>query len=167
MTVNNNFVEDHNLVWGFGPVDMTGGLNSGDWVSMKGCDRVTAVLIKAAGTANDDPIFTLKQATDVSGTGSKDLPFTRIDFKAGTLNTVGVWTTITQAAAATYVNAVHAEVAAIYVVDVSSEMLDVNGGFDCVQVQIPDVGAAAQLGCTFYILRGLRYRGSAQNPIVD
>ena len=167
MTVNNSFVEDHNLCWGFGPVDMTTAANNGDWISLKGYERCTAVLFKAAGTANDDPVFTLKQATDVAGAGSKDLLFTRLDFKAGVLNAVGTWTTVTQAPATSYTNTVHAEVAAIYVVDIYGDMLDVNGGFDCVQVSVPDVGAAAQLGAAFYILRGARYRGVAFSAIVD
>jgi hypothetical protein len=104
----------------------------------------------------------------VAGTGAKALDFTRIDYKAGTLTAVGGWTTVNQAAANTFQDATHAEVAAIYVVEVNSEKLDVNNGFDCVQAQVPDVGAAAQIGAVLYILGPARY-GAASMPsaIVD
>lgn len=157
MSANCIFAEEANIVAAFGPVDMTSAANNGDWVSLKYFDRITVVLFKAAGTAGDDPILTIRQAQDVSGTGAKALNFTRIDIKAGTLTSIGSYTTVTQAAANTYTDATHAEIAAIYQVDFQAADLDVNNGFDCVQVQVPDVGAAAQLGAAFYILRGARY----------
>ena len=165
---NNLFVEEANIVAAFLPSDMTTSANTGDWVSLKGYDRVTCILFKAAGTAGDDPIFTLKQAKDVSGTDPKALDFTRLDMKAGTLTAVGPFTKVTQAAAGTYQNAVHAEVQAIYAVEVTADQLDVNNGYDCVQLSVPDVGAASQLGCGLYILRAGRFGVAGQaSAIVD
>lgn len=158
MGLNNLLVEEAQIVMAIVPVDSQTGANNGDWVSLKGYDRCTVLVIKAAGTAGDDPVITLKQATAVAGTSSKDLTFTRIDAKVGTQTTTGPFTTVTQAAAATYTDAVSAEAQAIFAIEFKSEDLDVNNGFDCVQLSIPDTGSAgAQLITAIYILRGARY----------
>lgn len=157
MTPNALLVEQMQIVPAFGPVDLQSAANNGDWVSMKNHERCTIVFFKAAGTAGDDPILTVRQATDVSGTGAKALNFTRIDQKTGTLASVGQFTTVTQAAANTYTDATHAEVAALYVIDIKAEDLDVDGGFDCVQFQVPDVGTNAQLGAALYLLWPARH----------
>ena len=158
------------IVSAFVPVDMQAAANNGDWVSLKNYGRVAVVLFKAAGTAGDDPIFTLRQATAVDGSGAKALNFTRIDSKVGTLTAVGTFTKNTQTAANIYTDTVSAEAQAIMVVDIGPEHLDVANGFDCVQLQIPDVGGNAQLGCGFYILYDPRYAGQASalpSAIVD
>ena len=77
------FPEISQLVNGFVPVDMSAGANNGDWVSLKSYGKVGILFTKAAGTAGDDPTLTLKQATLVDGTGSKDLLFTDIWKKQG------------------------------------------------------------------------------------
>lgn len=158
MPLNNLLVEECQIVMAIVPVDSQAAANNGDWVSLKGYDRVTALLIKAAGVAGDDPVITLRQAQDVSGTGAKALNFTRIDAKVGVQTGIGQFTKVTQAAANTYTDAVSAEAQAIFAVEVKAEDLDVNNGFDCVQLQIPDTGAAgAQLIAAIYVLRGARY----------
>lgn len=151
------------------PVDLAGAANNGDWVSLKEYQRLSIVVFKAAGTAGEDPIITLQQAQDVSGTGVKALDFTRIDEKVGAQTGIGQFTTVTQAAANTYVNTVSAEAQSVFVIDVLPETLDTNNGFDCVRVVIPDVGAAAQLGCALYLLDGARQapNGVLPSAIVD
>ena len=107
---------------------------------------------QAAGTAGDDPTITLVQAQDVAATGEKPLNFTRIDTKQGAdLTAVGTFTTVIQAAANTYTDATSAEVQAIWVIDIKSEDLDVDNGFDCIKASVSDVGTNAQLGCLLYI----------------
>jgi hypothetical protein len=151
------------------PVDSQTGANNGDWVSMKDFHRCTVLVIKAAGVAGDDPVITLKQATDVSGAGAKALTFTRVDSKVGTQTSIGAWTANTQAAANTYTDLVSAESQGIFAIDIKSEDLDVNNSFDCVQLSVPDTGAAgAQLLTAVYILRGARYNGAGlPSAIVD
>lgn len=169
MGLNNLLVEEAQIVMAIVPVDSQTGANNGDWVSLKGYDRCTAIVIKAAGVAGDDPVLTLRQATDVSGAGAKALTFTRIDAKVGAQTGVGQFTKVTQAAANTYTDAVSAEAQGIFAIEIKSEDLDVNNGFDCVQLQIPDTGAGgAQLVSAIYVLRGARY-GSLPLPsaIVD
>lgn len=169
MPLNNLLVEEAQIVMAIVPVDSQSGANNGDWVSMKGYDRCSIVLIKAAGTAGDDPVFTVRQATAVDGTGAKALNFTRIDAKVGAQTGIGTFTTVTQAAANTYTDTVSAEAQAIMVVEFKAEDLDVNNGFDCIQLQIPDTGSAgAQLLTAIYVLRGARYGTTPlQSAIID
>ena len=166
--MNKHFLEKNQVVAAIIPVDLQSAANNGDWVSLKGYGRVAAILYMAAGTAGDDPVFTLRQATDVSGTGAKALNFTRIDSKVGTQTGIGQFTTTTQAAANTYTDAVSAEAQAIMVVDIKAEDLDIDNGFDCVQLQIPDVGSNAQLGCALYVLHEPRNaKAVLDSAIVD
>lgn len=162
-------IERVQIVAGFGPVDMQTAANNGDWVSMKLFHRLLILLHKAVGTAGDDPIITLKQATDVAGTGAKALNFTEIFVKLGTLANIAQFTRVTQAAANTYVDAVSAEAAAIFAIEVQSSDLDVANGFDCVQLSVPDVGGNAQLGSALYLLYEPRYAsgGVAPGAIAD
>lgn len=155
------FIENHQLVAGIIPVDLATAANNGDWVSLKLYGHVTCVLYTAAGTAGDDPIFKMQQATAVAGTSAKDLLFDTIYTKAvvGTAQTsIGQFTKVTQAAATSYTDATHAEIQKIYVVEFDAEDLDTENGFDCIQMSVADVGAGgAQIGCGFYILSDPRY----------
>lgn len=138
------------------------------------------VIFKAVGTAGDDPTISVKQATDVSGTGSKALGFTEVRKKQAAPNLLAVdqFTKSTSASPATndtfnttngtYTNSDLAEQAAIIVIDVKAEDLDVNGGFDCIQVSIADIGTNAQLGCVLYFGHEPRYpKDALDSMIVD
>lgn len=145
---------------------------TGDWVSLKNAQGVCIVFFKAAGTAGDDPTLTFQQATDVAGTSAKNLSVvTTVHKKQGTLTSVGAWTTVTQASAATYAgDGTSAEEQAVYVVEIEADQLDVDNGFDCVNVSCSDVGTNAQLGCALYLLYGLRHQAAPANllsAIVD
>jgi hypothetical protein len=119
--------------------------------------------------AGDDPVLTMKQATDVAGTGAKALNFTRVDAKVGVQTGIGAFTTNTQAAGNTYTDLVSAEAQGLFAIEFKAEDLDVNNGFDCVQVSVPDTGAAgAQLLTALYILRGGKFDGAVQpSAIID
>lgn len=156
MNPNVDFCEQAQIVVGFGPVDMSAAANNGDWVSLKNYHKVTVVLIKAAGTAGDDPTLTLREATAVDGTGAQDLAvIDRVYVKQGTMASVGQFTVTTQTAAATYTDATSAEVAAVWAFDVMAS--DLTEGFDCIQANVADIGTNAQLGSLFYILWPARY----------
>jgi len=159
------------IVPGIVPLDLQTA-RTGDWVSLKNAQGVCIVFFKGAGTAGDDPTLTFQQATDVAGTSAKNLTVvTDIHKKQGTLTAVGTWTTTTQAAAATYAgDGTSAEEQAVYVVEIEADQLDVDNGFDCINVACSDVGTNAQLGCALYILYGLRYGGAPAtlpNAIAD
>jgi hypothetical protein len=155
------FLEGADIVSAIVPVDLSTANNDGDWVNLKNYGRVLAVLFGAAGTAGQDPVFTLRQAQDNAGTGAKALNFTTIWSKVGTLTAVAGFTKVTQAAANTYTDLVSAEAQKIIAVEIRAEELDSEGGFTHVQLQIPDVGAAAQLGAAFYIMLDPRHQGDA------
>lgn len=152
------FFEQGTLVPAFDPVDMHTGANNGIWVSMKNYNRMVAVLFKGAGTAGQDPIFTLKQAQDASGTGAKALNFTRIREKIGATSdlTTSDFTLVTQASGNT-AQPTSAADSAIIAVDIKASDLDVQGGFSWVQLSVPSVGANAQLGTGFYIMFQARF----------
>jgi hypothetical protein len=170
MGLNNLLIEECQIVAAIIPVDSQTGANTGDYVSMKGYDRCTVLVYKAAGVAGDDPVITMTQAQDVAGTGVKALNFTRVDSKVGAQTGVGVFTTNTQAAGNTYTDLVSAEAQGLFAIEFKAEDLDVNNGFDCLKVAVPDTGAGgAQLLTALYVLRGARYSGAGVLPsaIID
>ena len=136
----------------FVPVDMQAAANNGDWISLENYKSVLCVLFGAAGTAGDDPVFTLTQATANDGSGEKALTFEVIHEKVGTLASVASWTRATQSAATSYTNAASAEGQKIIMVRIDADELDVAGGFTHVQLTIPDTGSNAALGCGFYLM---------------
>lgn len=163
------FLETCEIVPAIIPVDLSTAANNGDWVNLRDYEGALVVLFKGAGTAGQDPVFTLNQATDASGTGSKALTYTKVRLKVGTLTAVGTWTTDTQTAANTYngqaggtPDRALAENQAMVVVDVKATTLDVTNNFTWIQLAVPDVGAAAQIGCGFYILYGARWKQQTQ-----
>lgn len=154
-----NFLDEIDIVEGFKPVDLQTAANNGDYVSLKNHTGALVVFIAAVGTAGDDPVISLQQASAVAGTGVKDLNFTEIFKKqaATDLSATSVWTKVTQAAAASYTDATAAEIDKIWVIPVKADSLDVAGGFDCFRANVADVGGNAQLGTLFYILYGPRF----------
>lgn len=146
------------------PIDLAGQANDGDWVSLEGYERCVVVFVADAGAAGEDPVFTLRQASDNAGTGAKALNFTTIYEKVGTLTGVTAFTRVAQAAANTYTNAASGEAQNIIAVEVKADELDVDNGFTHLQLQIPDTGATAgKLGCALYIMLEPRY-SSASMP---
>ena len=165
---NIHFAEKVNVVSGFLPVDMhTNPGPTSDWVCLKGYHRCAIVFFKGIGTNGDDPVITLLQATAVAGTSSKALNITRVDKKqaASNLLATGTYTLSTSASAAshdtfstnTWTNSDLAEQAAVVVIDVRAEDLDIDNGFDCIQANVADVGTNAQLGCLLYMLHDPKY----------
>jgi hypothetical protein len=151
------------------PVDSQAAAASGLVVSLKGYAGVCIFLQKKAGVAGDDVVFTLTQASAVAGTGEKALNFERIYEKLHATTVPGAFTRVDQSAGNTYTNLTSGEKAGIIAVDIKAEMLDVDNGFDCVRLAIPDTGSGgAQLISASYILYGPRHGGSAMiSPIAD
>jgi glucokinase len=108
------------------------------------------------------------------------LNITRIDKKQAATNllAVGTFTKSTSASPAsndtfnttngTWTNSDLAEQAAIVVIDIKAEDLDIANGFDCVSMTIADVGTNAQLGTAIAILWDPRNSKSPlESAIVD
>lgn len=153
---NHEFLEVADIIPAFVPVDMQTGANNGQWVAMKNIGRLVCVLLKGAGTAGDDPVITLKQATSNAGANAKALNFTRVRTKIGAIASTPLWTIVTQSAANT-VTPTSAASPAVIAVEISPTDLDINNGFSFVQLSIPDTGTNAQLGSAFYIAYGCRF----------
>lgn len=147
------------IVSGIVPINL-GSARSGDVISLKNWGRVAIVFFKAAGSASEDPTLTVEQCINVAGSSNKAINFTRVDYKQGTLTSVGTWTEVSQSAANTYTNATASENQAIWVVDIKAEDLDVDNGYDCITVSIADAGSVNQLGAVLYILHEPRYAKS-------
>lgn len=156
--MNVHILEKMQIVSAILPLDLQTARVS-DIVCLKNYQRCAIVIFKAAGTAGDDPTYTLEQCTDVTNSLSdaKALNFTRYDMKQGTQTGIGTFTTTTQAAANTITNLTLAESENICVIDVKAEDLDIEGGFDCVRLSISDVGTNAQLGCALFLLHEPRF----------
>lgn len=160
------------IVPGVVPVDLQGA-QTGDYVSLKNHQGALVVFFKGAGTAGDDPTLEIQQATSVAAGSAKDLNgFITIYKKQGAaLTGVGSWTKVTQTADEDFVgDATSAEEQGLYAAWIPADLLDVDNGFDCIQVNVKDVGNNAQLGCVLYILCGLRYQDAPESlasAIVD
>ena len=153
---NHEFLEIADVIPAFVPVDMQTGANNGQWIAMKHINRLVCVLLKGAGTAGDNPVITLQQATSNAGAGAKALTFTRARTKIGAIASTPQWTIATQAAANTY-TPTSAASQAVIAVEIQANDLDLANGFNFVQLSIPDTGTNPQLGAAFYIAYGIRY----------
>lgn len=158
--MNQHFLEKCQIIPAVMPVSLATGANNGDWVNMKNYGRCAIVFLGAVGAASQDPTITLLQAL-TDGGSSKALTFTRIDVKqASALTAVGLFTTVSQAAANTYTSLTAGETQKLWVIDVAAEDLDIENGYDWIQASIGDVGTASALGAVLYILHDPRYAGA-------
>lgn len=158
MPVKNPLGSVIDIVPAIRPVDLSTAANSGDWVSLKNAEGVLVVFHGAIGTAGDDPTVNINQAVDNSGTSSKDLsiPTTNRTYKkqaATALTSTGVWTDADgDISSGNWTNADAAEQEALVAIWIDASDLDVDSGFDHIQVTVADVGNNAQLGAAYYIL---------------
>lgn len=163
-------LENIQIVSAFAPGTDINSDAAGDWVSLKNFDGCLVVFHKAAGVAGDDPSILLEQATAVAGTGNKALNFSHIYAKVGAtaLSAVGTFTkyTFTATNDLDLVSVGGTDLAAdtgeaLVVVDVRASDLDVDNGYDCIQLSIEgdDIGNA-NLAAAYYILYGARYPDS-------
>jgi hypothetical protein len=161
--MNQHFLEKCRPAAGFVPVNMATAANTGDRFDMKNYGRVAIVFFKGAGNAAEDPTITVQQHNAASSGTSKALPFTRVDHKIGTLASVGEFTTVTQAAAETFTLSTLGDSAAIVVIDIKAEDLDIDGGFEWISANVADVGSVSQVGCVLYFGHEPRNGGDRMN----
>lgn len=158
-----------NVVAALPPTDLSSAAVNTPWISLRNALALEFLIIKAIGTAGDDPVINLQQATDASGTGAKTLNITSLahqtaaDITASTSFTLGLNTdgdTIdreTSVASYDTDGIDGAENEQLINVRVHSEDLD--EGFAFVRLQIADVGTNAQLAAVIAIALGLNYAG--------
>ncbi len=166
------FLEKHQMQLAAPPASLDAGATTGDYVCLKDAHSVVFVMWSGVGTAGDDFTVSFFQATDVAGTGAKDLaPPTGSTFvKQAATNhaTTGQFSDGSDDIAATndWTNATNAEQVVLLVVEVQASELDADGGFDCVRMDIDDPGANAQAGGAMYILTMKEQRAVASVPSV-
>lgn len=145
-----------------------GSARAGDVISMKNYGRCAIVYFKDAGVNNEDVTLTVEQLTSVGPSNAKNLTFTRVDVKQGTLTSVGTWTKVSQSAAATYTNTDLGGQQALIVIEIKAEDLDVDNGYDCIRVSSSDAGTNTALAAALYILHEPRYsKEGGISAIVD
>ncbi len=159
------FFEGCQVVAAIPPVDLSLGANNGTWVNVRHFNRVVVLFVKNAGTAGQDPTVTLRQATDNAGTGAKALAFTDVQKKVGPHATTAQFTKAVQAAANSFAAVGDAASAATYGIEIVPSMFD--DGFDHLQVQIPDTGAAAQVGTVLVLLLEPRFAAAQSLGAID
>ena len=167
MSLNTRLLESIDIVTLFVPGADINADKTGDWVSLKNYDGCLVCFHKAAGTAGDDPVISLLQATTVSGGSSKALNINHLYAKIGATALTGVntFTKYSGTAAATVdlVSAFGTDILSdvgesLIVVDVRASDLDVNNGFDCITLFIEgDDIANATLSDAWCIMYGARY----------
>ncbi len=163
-------VQNAQIVPAIIPIDLATANNDGDWVNMENYQHCAVIFMADVGTAAQDPIFTVRQATSNAGAGAKALTFTDIWEKEGAtaINAIGVMTHRTQAAANTYTSATGGENEQLIVVEFDAIDLDVANDFTHIQLQIPDTGATAgKFGMGLYILTEPRYPQDINVTAID
>ncbi len=161
---------DINVQEFFPAVDMTTGANTGDWLSLENYKGCIILLHAGLGTAGDDPVMTLQQATDAAGTGAKTLALpagsNRVWDKqaatshasTGTFSVVAATDAKITTTAGDYTgNATSAEQDLIVLIDIHAEDLDVDNDFTFIQASVADVGAASQPGTCLGLFYGARF----------
>lgn len=123
-----------------------------DYVSLKNYQHVTAIISLTCSTGVAACAVTLKQATAVAGTNEKALGFSYVwkNEDVVTSDTL-VKTAVTNNTFSTAADIKEK----LYVIEVDSDALDVDGGFDCFRVALAD--AAATVASVVYVLSQPRY----------
>jgi len=154
---------DIGLAWS--PVDSQTGAITGKRICMEMGRACTIVVNKAAGTANDDPVFTLSQHTAYTGgTTSNLVAISYVFVKEETaLDNDESWAKVTQAAAATFTgDGTSAKSQVLYVFEVNASQLTT--GYTHISLNLADTGSAgAQLCSAVYLLHELRYQRKPVN----
>ncbi len=135
-----------------------------DYVSLKGYDRATIIILVDNATTVTGAAITLKQATAVAGTGEKALAFEsmRANVDCAAADTL----TDTAVTANTFTTDTTDNKNLMYVIEVKASDLDVTNGFDCIRVD--SLLMANAVGVVLYALHGARYASpQAVSAIVD
>lgn len=152
--------EQCKIVAGLCPI--TPSTSTPDYVSLKGYERLTVVIMVDNATTVTGSAITLKQATAVAGTSEKALSFTKawrnVDIDAADGLTEFAVSSDTFTTDATNNKNL------LYVMEVKAEDLDVNNGFDCVRAGTGNATAAVL--SVLYILSGPKF-GTSASAIVD
>ena len=133
------------------PIDTISAAVSGDWYTLKLYDHITIIIAQGAW-AGGTPAVVLKQATDVSGSGSKALAFAK-RWTQVAISGTGYTETAVTSDTFNLPNTANS----INLLEIDSVDLDQAGGFDCLRVEIASPGANADLIAIFAVLSKPRF----------
>jgi hypothetical protein len=133
-----------------------------DYVSLKNYERLTIIVLVKNATTVTGSAITVKQASDVGATGEKAVAFTTVKRNldmaaADALSDLAV-------ASNTFTTDSTDSKQLMYVIEITPDMLDVAGGFDCVRAGTANATAATVT--VLYILSGAKY-STLPSAIVD
>src|SRR5262245_46238700 len=141
-----------NVVTAMLPKDITGAAQTGQWISLKYYRQCTIVITQAAW-AGGTPAVTLTQAKDVQGTDPKPLPFEKRYHQATNTGATGY----VESAVTNNTFNLPATPNQNHLIEIDAATLDVDNGYDCLQLNIGTPGANADLLSAVYLLSGARY----------
>lgn len=146
-------VQETKIVSGGGPVLLDTAGITGDYVSMKNYHHLTVVVGLTPASGTDTAAITLKQASDVAGTGEKALDFTR----AWRNPTSTSNDTLTETVYASSITTSAVAAKELFVLEIDAADLDTLNGFDCVRANVTDPGVVSTPAFVLYILSGSRF----------
>lgn len=142
-------IQEAHIVQGLQPLSVS--TVTPDYVSLKNYQHVTAIISLTCSTGVAGCAVTLKQATAVAGTNEKALGFSYVwkneDIATETLTKTAVTNN-------TFTTAANVK-EKLYVIEVDTDTLDVDNGFDCFGVALAD--AAATVASVVYVLSQPRF----------
>lgn len=155
MTAGTRLIDKAKLVFGTAPANYSGAASTSDIVSFKDYNHAT-VIIQTGAWAGGTAAVTLKQATDVAGTGAKALSFAKMWTNDGDT------TSDSLAEIAVASDTFNLDTAnAMYVVEIDATDLDLANAFDCLRVDVASPGANADYyGVTIVLGHNARFGGN-------
>lgn len=145
------------VIKGMAVTDLTSGDANGDWASMENYDSATLLIALGDGTANEDPVITIRQATSAAGAGAKTIASAVIyGHVAAAEATVTGDVMALLSSDGDYTNS--GEEAALLRCEVLADELDVSGGFKYIGFSASDPGNSGTKNCSaIYVLQGARH----------
>ena len=136
------------------------------YCSLKNFARCEIDIIIFDGTTITAADITLLQATAIAGTGAKELAFSTVKKNVDLAATTKQALTDTAVTSNTFKTQTTNSKRSRYVIDVTPDMLDIAGGFDCFRLDGANHAATSSLGFSVtYRFFGARYSGA--DPSVD
>lgn len=151
MNLNANFVEQAKIVTGFAPG--TPSTTTPDYVSLKNYERMTAIIIVDNGNTVTGSAITVKQDVSVAGSTEKPVAFTKAwrNIDTGAADALAEFAVSSNTFTTDATNAKNL----LYAIEITPDMLDVEGGFDCVRIGTGD--GANMVLAVIYLLHGPKY----------
>lgn len=145
-------IDTHKFVMGCAPAALTSTAGDGDYVSLKNFSHLTIVISVLNGNTVTGGAITLIQATEVAGSTTKALGFSKawrnIDCAAG--DTLSEFTVSSDTFTTDTTNGKQL----MYVIEIEATDLDINNDYDCVRVDSASMANA--VGSVLYILHGAK-----------